>query len=174
MLTSQKDEYDVLKGIQTGVDDYLIKPVDSKLLVLKLSNLIINRENLKRKYCLNENALDHIAANSVDKQFIEKVQQLVIEHLSDDSFGVEALSKQMGMHRTNLNKKINAILKITPHDFIRMQKMKCAAGLLVASGKNISEVAYEVGFSDPHYFSRTFKSYFGVSPSEYIEQMKGA
>jgi len=174
MLTSQKDEYDVLKGIQTGVDDYLIKPVDSKLLVMKLSNLIINRENLKRKYCLNENALDHIAANSVDKQFIEKVQQLVIEHLSDDSFGVEALSKQMGMHRTNLNKKINAILKITPHDFIRMQKMKCAAGLLVASGKNISEVAYEVGFSDPHYFSRTFKSYFGVSPSEYIEQMKGA
>lgn len=168
LLTSQKDELDVILGLQTGVDDYLTKPYHPQILLLKIVKLLTNRERIQKKFRLDDQPLlETIAEASVDKQFIQKLYQCIEENMADEDFGVELLSQHMGMHRSNLSKKISQLTGYSPVDLIKMQRMKVAAKLLLASGKNISEVAYAVGFSDPKYFSRAFKAYFGVLPSEY-------
>jgi ligand-binding sensor domain-containing protein/signal transduction histidine kinase/CheY-like chemotaxis protein/AraC-like DNA-binding protein len=171
LLTSQKEELEVVAGLQTGVDEYLLKPFVPNILFLKITKLLINRENLKKKFSLDDSVLlESIAENSQDQQLMNKVFKLIDDNLSEEEFGVEALSEAIGMHRSNFSKKISSITGSSPQDLIKTRRMKHAAKLLLASGKNVSEVAYETGFSDPKYFSRVFKSYFGVLPSEYVDQ----
>lgn len=170
LLTSQKEELEVVAGLQTGVDDYLLKPFVPNILFLKITKLLINRENLKKKFSLDDaSMLQSIAENSLDQVLLKKVFKVIDDNLSEEEFGVEALSQQIGMHRSNLSRKITSLTGASPQDLIKTRRMKHAAKLLLASGKNISEVAYETGFSDPKYFSRVFKSYFGMLPSEYVE-----
>ncbi len=168
LLTSQKEEASIISGLNTGIEDYLLKPFHPQILLLKIGNLLQNRESLKIKLSLDEAyLLKPISENSLDKIWLTKVHDLVEEHLSNEDFNVEQLSKEMSMHRSNFSKKLTALTGYTPTDLIRMQRMKRAAKLILASGKNISEIAFEVGFSDPKYFSKSFKAHFGVSPSEY-------
>ena len=175
LLTSQKDELDVILGLQTGVDDYLIKPYHPQILLLKLVKILSNRERMQKKFRLDDQpVLDLIAENSLDKQFVQKLYQYIEDNIQDEDFGVESLSQLMGMHRSNLSKKITQLTGYSPIDLIKMQRMKTAAKLLLASGKNVSEIAYAVGFSDPKYFSKAFKAYFGVLPSEYAANSQSA
>lgn len=168
LLTSQKEEASIISGLNTGVEDYLLKPFHPQILQLKIGNLLQNRESLKMKLSLDEAyLLKPISENSLDKIWLTKIHDLIEEHLSNEDFNVEQLSKEMNMHRSNFSKKLTALTGYTPTDLIRMQRMKRAAKLILASGKNISEIAFEVGFSDPKYFSKSFKAHFGVSPSEY-------
>ena len=111
--------------------------------------------------------LKPITENSIDNVWLRKIHDLIEQQLSNEDFNVEQLSKEMNMHRSNFSKKLTALTGYTPTDLIRMQRMKRAAKLILASGKNIAEIAFEVGFSDPKYFSKSFKAHFGVSPSDY-------
>ncbi|WP_026209534.1 two-component regulator propeller domain-containing protein [Cytophaga aurantiaca] len=168
LLTSQKEEASIISGLNTGVEDYLLKPFHPQILLLKIGNLLQNRESLKMKLSLDEAyLLKPISENSLDKIWLTKIHDLIEEQLSNEDFNVELLSKEMNMHRSNFSKKLTALTGYTPTDLIRMQRMKRAAKLILASGKNISEIAFEVGFSDPKYFSKSFKAHFGVSPSDY-------
>lgn len=169
LLTSQKEESDVIVGLQSGVDDYLLKPCIASILLLKIANLLLNRERVKKKFSLNDAVLlDSLKDNSLDKKFIQKILDFIDTHIDNEELNVELLSSEVGMHRTNLTKKLSALTGTTPNDLIKSQRMKLAAKLLLTSGKNISEVAYDVGFSDPKYFSKVFKTHFGVLPSEYL------
>jgi len=169
LLTSQKEEQDILTGLQTGVDDYLLKPFNGSILLLKIANLLQNRDRVKKKFSLDDAALlDSMSENSLDKQFLVKIMDFIGKNISNEEFSVEKLSEEIGMHRSNLTKKIAALTGMTPNELIKSQRMKLAARLLRTSGKNISEVAYEVGFSDPKYFSKAFKAYFGLLPSDYV------
>lgn len=169
LLTSMNEEMDVIAGLQTGVDDYMLKPFNANILFLKICKLLINRENLKKKFTLDDSKLlDSIAENSNDQQLIKMAFQIIDDNLSDEDFSVELLSSKIGMHRSNLSRKITSLTGTSPQELIKIRRMKLAAKLLLASGKNVSEVAYQTGFSDPKYFSRVFKSYFGVLPSEYV------
>lgn len=169
LLTSLNEEMDVIAGLQTGVDDYMLKPFNANILFLKICKLLINRENLKKKFTLDDSKLlDTIAENSNDQQLLKMAFQIIDDNLSDEDFSVEILSNKIGMHRSNLSRKITSLTGTSPQELIKIRRMKLAAKLLLASGKNVSEVAYQTGFSDPKYFSRVFKSYFGVLPSEYV------
>jgi ligand-binding sensor domain-containing protein/signal transduction histidine kinase/DNA-binding response OmpR family regulator len=170
MLTSQKEEADIIKGIQSGADDYLVKPVNAEILLLKINQLLKTRDLLKKKFSLDNQAiLDTIEDNAAEKEFLQKVLSITDENLHRESFGVEELSRLMGMHRSSLSRKLVAVAEVTPNDLIKTQRLKKAAHLLPGSGLNVSQVAYEVGFSDPKYFSRSFKAYFGSLPTEYIQ-----
>lgn len=172
LLTSQKEEIDMIKGLQAGVDDYLLKPVNPEVLLLKINQLLNSRAVLKKKFSLNnKEILDSINDNSVEKEFLNKVLKIIDEDLGNESFGVEELSRKIGMHRSSLSKKLVAIAEVTPNELIKIQRLKKGAELLLTSGLNVSQAAYEVGFSDPKYFSRSFKAYFGSLPTEYL-QMK--
>jgi signal transduction histidine kinase/ligand-binding sensor domain-containing protein/DNA-binding response OmpR family regulator len=173
LLTSQKAEMDIIKGLQTGADDYLIKPVHAEILLLKINHLLNSREKLRKKFTLeNKEILSEIAENSVEKQLAKKVLEVIDKNLSSESFGVEELSKEIGMHRSTLSRKIIQITGTSPQELIKSQRLKKAAQLLLASGLTVSEIAYDVGFTDPKYFSRSFKAYFGMLPTEFIQANK--
>ncbi len=168
LLTSQNEESSIISGLKTGIDDYMLKPFNPQILALKVCNLLQNRELLKKKVSIDEEyLLKPISDNSLDKIWLAKIHNTIEENLADEDFGVEQLSKTMNMHRSNFSKKLTALTGQPPTDLIRIQRMKRAAKLIIASGKNISEIAFAVGFSDPKYFSKTFKSYYGILPSEY-------
>lgn len=168
ILTSQKEEASILLGLKKGIDDYMLKPFNPNILVLKVGNLLQNREQLKKRVSIDEEyLLKPISENSLDKIWLAKTHTIIEQNLSNEDFNVEILSKEMSMHRSNFSKKLTALTGQSPTDLIRIQRMKRAAKLILASGKNISEIAFEVGFSDPKYFSKAFKSHFGMLPSEY-------
>jgi len=168
LLTAQSEEKDVILGLESGVDDYLMKPFNASILLLKIANLLQNREKIKKRFGLDDTVLlESIKADSLDKKLMEKIQECITNNISNEDFSVEILSTEIGMHRSNLTKKISSLTGMTPNELIKSQRMKLAAKLILASGKNVSEIAYQVGFSDPKYFSKSFKKYFGVLPTEY-------
>ncbi|MCX6180509.1 MAG: response regulator [Bacteroidetes bacterium] len=173
LLTSKKEESDIVNGLKTGADDYLIKPFEPKILILKVAQKLLNHDRLKKKYRMEDEAsLSAMAENSVDQLLLKKVHKTIEDNLANEDFGVEMLSETVGMHRSTFSKKLTAIIGVPPQELIKMQRLKHASQLLVASDKTISEISYRVGFSDPKYFTKIFKSYFGKVPSEYQAENK--
>ena len=173
MLTSYAHESDIMKGLETGVDDYLVKPFNSGILRLKISAILTNRDAIRKKLRLDDKAaLSVIAENSTDNLMIRKLYDVIEEHMGDSDFGVEQLSREIGMHRSNLSRKVTALLGQSPQDLIKSQRLKHAAKLLLASGKTVSEITYDCGFSDLKSFRKAFKAYFGMLPTEYKETQK--
>lgn len=168
LLTSHTSEADIMQGLATGADDYLTKPFNSGILRLKIASILTNRETVKKKFRLDDKAaLDVIAENSTDKILLQKLMAAVEHNLWNPDFGVEELSIEIGMHRSNLSKKVTLLLGMSPQDFLKSQRLKHAAKLILVSGKTVSEAAYDSGFTDIKNFRKSFKNYFGMLPTEY-------
>ncbi|MCX7987605.1 MAG: helix-turn-helix transcriptional regulator, partial [Bacteroidales bacterium] len=109
-----------------------------------------------------------MANNKADEKFIEKALHVVKAHIADGDFSVEDFAKEMCVSRSLLHKKLTAITGLSANEFILSLRMKKALALLNSNDKSISEIAYQVGFNDPKYFSKCFKKFYGHSPSEYL------
>jgi CheY-like chemotaxis protein/nitrogen-specific signal transduction histidine kinase len=168
LLTAKATSRDKIAGYETGADDYIIKPFDIKELQMRIKNLIDQRKML-RKHFLQEGifSLDNKNIRSVDRRFLEKAVEIINEHLSDLSFGVESFARELSIGRTTLYKKIIALIGEPPGDLIKRIRLGKASYLLNRKAGNISEIALEVGFNNPAYFSECFKKQFGVTPSKY-------
>ncbi len=173
MLTAKADEESKLKGLDIGVDDYLIKPFSTKELYARVGNLIKLRRLLKERYneisAINPSEID---AKPIDKEFIDKVFRIIKEHLEDQSFSVTMLAGEVGMSVSQLNRKLNALINQSAGKLIRSTKLDYASQLLKSKAGNISEIAYRVGFSDAPGFTHSFKEKFGCSPTEYLKLKK--
>lgn len=173
MLTAKADEESKLKGLDQGVDDYLIKPFSTKELYARVGNLIKLRRLLKERYneisAINPSVID---AKPIDKEFIERVFKIINEHLEDQSFSVTMLAGEVGMSVSQLNRKLNALINQSAGKLIRSTKLDYASQLLKSKAGNISEIAYRVGFSDTPGFTHSFKEKFGCSPTEYLKLKK--
>jgi len=169
LLTAKSSEQQQLEGIETGADDYITKPFNFQILEAKISNFINLRRNMRMVF---KNKLQieprDITVTSLDEQFIQKVLDLVEKNMSSTDYSIETMSHDLGMSRTLLYKKILALTGKPPLEFHRSLKLKRAALLLTKSQMNVSEIAFQVGFNDPKYFSKHFKNEFGVLPSKYI------
>lgn len=169
ILSSQWDEATLRKCTESGADRYLVKPVPVDLLRTTILKAISTREIIRNKYTSDVNYdYDEITIKSSEKYFLPKVVDTIKVHLSDPDFGVEELSREIGMSRVHMNRKLKEAINISPSSLIKSIKLKQAAYLLVNNKVNISEVAYRVGFSTHSYFSSSFKEYFGMSPKEFI------
>ena len=168
LLTAKAGEENELTGIKTGADDYITKPFSTKLLKTKVSTLIALRKQLQLRYS-QEVILKprDIAISSTDEQFLEKIQEVLDNKLMESGFSVEEFSKNVGMSRMQLHRKLKALTGLTTSEFIRSQRLKLAASLLQKSDANISEIVYRVGFNDPSYFTKCFKETYGCSPTEF-------
>ena len=171
ILSSQWDEETQRKCTENGADRYLVKPVPVDLLRTSIQQAISTRETIRNKYS-NDMAYDYeeITIPSSEKQFLPKIVETIKAHISDPDFGVEELSREIGMSRVHMNRKMKEIINISPSSFIRSIRLKQAAYLLVNNKVNISEVAYRLGFSTHSYFSSSFKEYFGMSPKEFVSK----
>ena len=165
LLTAKAERKDKLDGLMTGADDYLTKPFDAKELQVKVSNLIHLREKLKEKYSGMPWKLKTRKVSSLEDQFLKNVSDSISENLSNEYFSVEELALAIGYSRSQLFRKLKAITGKSPLDLIKEQRLHYAKELLEKGAATVSEVAFEVGYSNLSYFSRSFKKEFGVLPS---------
>jgi DNA-binding response OmpR family regulator len=168
LLTAKASEENVVQGLETGADDYITKPFNTKMLLARIKNLIDLRRqlhmNLDREMTLQPT---HLSVSKVDKEFINDLQEVIEKNLSDPDFSIEELKTRLYMGRTTLYRKIQALSGTSPTDFIRSYRLKRAAELLKSGFGSVTEVAFEVGFSSRTYFTKCFKEKFHRLPSEY-------
>ena len=169
ILTSSTDEASHLQSIDSGADKFLSKPLSIDLLKSSIAQVISTRDTMRSKYSggttLN---YDDVKVTSISEGLKERVMEVIKANLDNPEFGVEDLSREVGMSRVHMNRKLKETLGISPSSLIKSTRMKQAAYLLVHNKVNVSEVAYKVGFSTPSYFSNSFRSYFGLSPKEFV------
>ncbi|UCH95008.1 MAG: response regulator [Candidatus Aminicenantes bacterium] len=168
LLTAKVSEENIVKGLETGADDYITKPFSTKILCARIKNLIDLRRHLqltrKRQMTLQP---AEISVSSVDEQFYKELEDVIEKNLSDSEFNVEKLGKKLYMSRATLYRKIMALTGESPLQFIRSYRLKRAAQLLKANFGNVTEVAVEVGFSNIAHFSQCFKEEFHQLPSTF-------
>ena len=169
ILTSSTDESSHLESIDSGADRFLSKPLSIDLLRSSIAQVISSRDTLRGKYSGGAKYdYDEVKVASAGTSLKDRVMEVVKRNLDNPEFGVDDLSREVGMSRVHLNRKLKETLGISPSSFIKSTRMKQAAYLLVHDKVNISEVAYRVGFSTPSYFSNSFRSYFGMAPKEFV------
>jgi signal transduction histidine kinase/DNA-binding response OmpR family regulator len=168
LLTAKAGEEDKIEGLETGADDYILKPFDPIELLVRIKNLIIQRNNLRQKY-LRQAELHptEVAVNSIDKLFLEKAIKFVEDNLDDPEISIEDFASILAMSRSQLYRKFIAVLGEKPNEFIRKYRLKRAADLIKQDFGNVTQVAFEVGFNDPAYFAKCFKKLYKMNPFEY-------
>ena len=156
------------EGLETGADEYITKPFHAEFLALKIRNLIYQREMVRRKF-LKESITDPevITLTSMDERLLQKAIDYMHKHMGRGDLSIESISDHLGMSRVHFYRKIKAIAGVTPQEFLRTVRLKYAASLISQKKLRIAEVAYMCGFKDPAYFSKSFKKFYGVSPSEF-------
>jgi len=173
-LTAKGSEAAQVEGLETGADDYIVKPFSQAVLKVRIANLLESRARLQARFQKDLVVEPHtIAANPVDEGFLKRAMKTVEDHLADYEFDMDAFSKHMHMSRSTLYRKIKAITGQSPTVFIRTIRLKRAASLLRTGQYNVSEVAYQVGFLDMSYFGACFKEQFQCTPSDYVTQFPG-
>lgn len=171
LLTAKADEESKLEGIRAGADDFILKPFNTNQLLARAEKLIELRAQLRVRYSSrNFSSPKDIAITSADERFLEKIQEIVDNDLSDGNFTVDEFSKKLGMSRMQLHRKLTALTGLSTTAYIRDQRLRMAIQRLEKSGDNISEIAYAVGFSSPSYFIKTFKETYSITPAEYQQR----
>lgn len=174
LLTALDSVEQNIEGLQQGADDYIGKPFHSKILLIRCNNIIRNRLLMQRT--LNEQPdfdLSSLALNSLDQNLLKRINQVIEEHLNDPEFDVDKLAADAGLSRSSLFSKFKALTGITPNEFIRNQRLKRAAILLREHQElQIVEIAEQLGFGSSVYFSRVFKTRYGVSPAQYRKKQE--
>lgn len=169
LLSAKQNTESKVEGLTMGADDYVTKPFNMTILVLRIRKLIeLSRYNVSKGTI--DLAPSDIVITSLDEKLIEKAIKYVEDNISRSDLSVEELSRELGMSRVHLYKKMLQITGKTPIEFIRVIRLKRAAQLLRDSQLHVSEIAFQVGFNNPKYFSRYFKEEFGVLPSAYQEK----
>ena len=161
-----------VEGIGTGADDYITKPFHAQLLQLKIRNLLATRELLKAKYHRYVTLEPkHEEIEDPESKFLTRLMTLLEANLSDPDFNVSKLVTEIGMSRPVLFRKVKMLTGLSVIDLLRSTRLKKAEMLLKQKRMTISEVAFTVGFNDPKYFSKSFRSQFGKTPTEYMESL---
>lgn len=169
MLTAKADMESKLKGLETGADDYIIKPFDARELRMRVKNLIEQRNKLQARFreifLLDEKPSESNAQFKMLRGIIEVINR----HMDDPDFDIILLAKNLALSRSQLFRKVHDVAGITPKELIRMIKMKEAARLLRSGEMNVTQVMYQVGLKNASHFATTFRKFFGVNPREYVK-----
>ncbi|GAB3014283.1 two-component regulator propeller domain-containing protein [Niabella terrae] len=180
LLTAKSSQKEQISGLQQGADLYLTKPFSMAVLRLSVQNLLAARERMRQQFSrelshlniqstLDEHTLEPRSGAGIEKAFLSELSAQIDNCLDDPEFGVDMLSKKMAMSTPVLYKKVRALTHMSVNEFIKRQRFKKAAALILQKDHTINEVAYMVGYEDRKYFSREFKKYYGMLPREFAE-----
>lgn len=173
LLTAKNTLQSKIQGLEQGADAYIEKPFSPEHLQAQISSLLTNRNKVREYFVSSPFAhLKTMAHTRADEVFLENLNMIIQQHLSDDGFDVEHLADKLNMSRPTLYRKIKAISDMTPNDLINVARLKKAAQLLSEGHYKIYEVSDMVGYSSQTHFGRNFQKQFGMSPSEYVAQFK--
>lgn len=169
LLTACSLDEQRIQGYNGGADSYISKPFNSQLLLSRIRNLIDSRRQLRQFFGDNQTlAKENIS--DMDKDFVSRFKALVEEKMRDAELNVEDLGKDMGLSRVQLYRKLKSLTNYAPNELLRQARLKKAASLLASSEMTIAEIAYEVGFSSPSYFTKCYKEQFGESPTDFLKR----
>lgn len=167
MLTAKTSVENRIEGLEIGADAYMVKPFDLKLLKLRLNQLITSRQLVFDKYFGKISGSNDLSnTTSLDKEFIQRLLEYINVRISDPNLSVEDLSSELNLSRSQLYRKVKALTGQTVNEFIRRIRLERAKQIIENGSANISQTCYEVGFATPSYFSKCFKAYFGMLPTE--------
>ncbi len=167
LLTARADQDSRITGMEQGADAYLTKPFDKKELMVCLHNLFVQREKLRLKYQAKlYERIPEEAVGETGVKFLNGIIQVLEKNYQSEKFRIDDLYQYLGVSRVQLHRKLTALTGQSTSIFIRSFRLHKARKLLIETDKNISEIAYAVGFSDPNYFTRTFTEENGISPTE--------
>ena len=172
ILTAKSDQKDKITGLETGADDYLVKPFSTQELIVRVKNLITTRKRLRERYSKTAsfNPSD-VTESSIDQLFLEKVIKSINDNISNTTYSVDQLAKDVAFSVSQLNRKLKALIDQPAGLYIRTIRLEKAAEMLKNKVATVKEIAFAVGFTEQSNFAKSFKKYFGISPSEYnIEQ----
>ena len=173
LLTAMVGDDNHLKGLETGATDFMTKPFNFEIMLSRIRNILSEQKTLKKT--LNKQVEvkpSETKVESADEKFIRGALEIIEKNLSNPDFSVEELSRELYMSRVAVYKRIFALTGKAPIDFIRSIRLQRAAQLLQDSNLTVAEVAYEVGFNNPKYFSKFFKAEFNQVPSAYTAERK--
>jgi signal transduction histidine kinase/DNA-binding response OmpR family regulator len=173
LLTAKSEQESKLEGLETGADDYLIKPFDIKELQVRINNLISIRRTLQKKYSIGDYVPvrrgEEKKLSNLDEKFICKVMEVIENHISEEEFNIEQFGKDVGMSRVQLHRKLKALTGKSASQYIKSVKLSRAKKMIEEQEGNISEIAFSVGFRAPAYFTRCFKEEYGYPPSDLLK-----
>jgi DNA-binding response OmpR family regulator len=180
ILTARSNMESRLQGLEKGADDYITKPFSTSYLMVRVKNLLQRQRQMQMVFRDNKDInTDHIElwpaqpqVTSMDEEFIRKLVRFMEQNMDNNELVVEDLVNEMGVSRSVFFKKLKALTGMAPIEFIRDMRMKRAAQLIERGDYTISQVAFMVGMNDARYFSRCFRSKFGLSPSQYKKRYK--
>ena len=173
MLTSINDVQNRLEGLKKGADAYIAKPFSLEEIHVTINNLVNNVLRLKGKFSGAQQQKDKVVDIQVegnDEQLMDRIMRSINKNLDNPDFNVDMLTKEVGISRAQLHRKLKDMTGIPTSEFIRNIRLEQAARLLKEQKLNIAQVAFEVGFANQAHFSTVFKKHFGVSPSEYVQR----
>jgi len=170
ILTAKTSVEQRIEGLEVGADSYIPKPFNIDHLKIRVSKLIELRQTIKNKYeGKNEIFQEQIKIKSVDEKLLEKFESIVKEQLDNPDLSIEIISQQIGISRSQLQRKLKQITNQNPSDYLKTMRLRYAAILLTGKNLSISEVTYACGFASLSHFSNSFREFYGMSPSRYVE-----
>lgn len=168
LLTALSTDENVLEGTESGADAYITKPFSPQLLMARILQLLNQREILRQKFGKEPQEIrSAMLSNDQDSLFVKRLDSIVYSRLGEQDLSVDKVAGLLHLGRTIFYKKVRGTTGYTPNEYIRVIRLRKAAELLKEGEKNVSEVAYAVGFDNPYYFSKCFKEQFGMPPSQY-------
>ena len=183
LLTARSSEQQCIEGLQTGADIYMTKPFSADLLLANIASLLANRQKLRQLFNtqnlntqnLNTTPSQHLTTQnspSPDRRFLDTFLKAMEKHMSNTNLKIEDLGDEVGLSRVQLYRKVKALTGMTPVEILRETRLKRAMQLLKTTDKTVSEIANEVGFATPGYFSSCFKKQYDKYPTDVREEMK--
>ncbi|WP_346863811.1 substrate-binding domain-containing protein [uncultured Draconibacterium sp.] len=173
LLSAKTSAADKIEGYEGGADNYVEKPFNSSVLKSRVDNLLKSRKQLREHYLntleFNGNSGD---LNQLDKKFLDKLRKIILDNIGKQELSIDELAGKLGISRVHLYRKVKKLTDMSVSEFVISVKLKSSLELLRTSGKTITEIAYESGFSSQSYYTRCFKDQFKISPSDYIKQTR--
>lgn len=182
LLTARSSEQQCIEGLQTGADIYMTKPFSADLLLANIASLLANRQKLRQLFntqnlntqhhTISTFNTQHSTSPSPDRRFLDTFLKAMEKHMSNTNLKIEDLGDEVGLSRVQLYRKVKALTGMTPVEILRETRLKRAMQLLKTTDKTVSEIANEVGFATPGYFSSCFKKQYDKYPTDVREEMK--
>lgn len=171
LLTAKADISSRIEGLETGADAYIVKPFNQRELLVRMQKLLELRRKLFRRYSSGNNLeVSNDPVIRKEDKFMKKINEIILKNLGDELFNIQILCREIGMSKSQLYRKFNALTNLSAAKYIRTLRMEKAKELLQTTSMNITEVGYEVGLKSVSVFSKVFKEEFGCSPTDFIHQ----
>lgn len=170
LLTAQSSVEHMVEGYMFGADDYIVKPFNVKLLLARCGNLLRNRQTLLKKIARSEKApVQEVSGlTTTDQKLLDTATEIIKRNFDNPEFDMDMLAKELNLGRSKMFARLKEVVGLTPNEYTLKLKLEEALRMLQEEPDfNVSEISYRLGFNSPRYFSRCFKTFYGVSPQNY-------